>query len=165
MSNEPDQTHNASEVPTVDAASVLIGSEMEPPGSRTPEYLSRVGYKQRPRSNEPREFLAELVRGVSWTLSYLNQAVVFQKGRQVPVSASEKTRLEEEGVDLVTFNEPFGGRVQRTVPKFIFYDFTTRKKLPPKQYADVQLDAAPVADAFAAAQHEAEMVGMAEAAD
>lgn len=145
----------ADEIPTIDGREVLIGSELaEPVGSRLPQSLRRDG-RQNPRPHGDRSFQAELVRGVSFTISYAGGSLVLEKGKQVPVNETEFAHLSQ-AVDRIDFSDG-EGRVQRSIRKFRFFD-ADGEPLVLEPIPDEHLDQAPV-DMFERAAHEKRFEG------
>ena len=102
--------------PTPQAAVSAVPDEG--PGFRVPEYWRRLG-RGKPRPKAPLDHAAMLVRGISYTMSYSDGPVVFQKGERVPCTEGEYQYLAE-AVDRVDFNDGTS-RILRSIRKFRFF--------------------------------------------
>ncbi len=91
---------------------------MDPVGMRTPESWRRRSGLARPVG--PLDWVAVLVRGVSYTVSYVNGPLRFLKGEPVRINASELERLQL-AVDHIDFEDVGTGvRIRRSIRKFSF---------------------------------------------
>ncbi len=89
---------------------------MDPVGMRTPESWRRRSGLARPVG--PLDWTATLVRGVSYTIGYINGPLRFLKGEPVRINASELERLQG-AVDYIDFDDVGAGtRIRRGIRKF-----------------------------------------------
>lgn len=93
---------------------------LEPPGYRTPPGWNRRDVNPRPAGELNRT--AELVRGVSYTISYSTGPVVFPYGVAVAINESEFQRLSA-AVDKIDFQDP--GKSACTVRSIMKFRFQT----------------------------------------
>ena len=113
------RTAPAAEQPTPQsAAPVPAPAIVDPAGMRTP-----VGWNPRdrnPRPAGPRDRLAVLVRGNTYTFSYSDGPLVLAYGKAVAINQVEFDRLRE-AVDKIDFQDPGKGtRTVRSIRKFRF---------------------------------------------
>ena len=116
----PKKSNNTAETTGEDlplATETLVGSELsEPPGHRVPDNLVRLG---NPKTRPPGECLyrATLVRGLTYTLSYL-VPLVFERGKPVEITQAEFEHLQGACDELTFFDG--ARRWRRRVRKFSF---------------------------------------------
>ncbi len=85
------------------------------------------------RDGDPKIYLAELRRGISYRLEQSPATLVFEFGIKVPVSAKEMTYLQHEAVDRIEYQDlgPDGlGHTSKLVQKFRFFDAESGEQLP-----------------------------------
>ncbi len=84
------------------------------------------------RDNDPRIYLAELRRGISYRLEQSPSTLIFEFAVRVPISAKEYAYLSRTATDPLEFNDdgPDGGRAVKLVQKFWFYERASGDRLP-----------------------------------
>ena len=107
------------EQPAAQAAPAPAPAALERPGLRTlPEWNSP---DRSPRPTGELTRTATLVRGISFTLSYSNGAIILRAGKATLINDIEFERLIEQ-VDRVDFPDPANNvRVERRIRKFVFH--------------------------------------------
>ena len=131
------RTAPAAEAPAAQVAPVPAPAVMaEAPGFRTPPGWSPRDKNPRPQGELTR--LAELCRGVSWTISYSDAPLVFRHGERVAINESEFAKLVT-AIDKIDFSDPGTGlRVQRSIRKFRMFDSATGNEIQMEPLPDVE---------------------------
>ena len=122
--------------PAAQVAPAPAAVALEAPGLRTAPGWSPRDRNPRPAGELTR--LAELCRGVSWTISYSDAPLVFRHGERVAINESEFAKLAT-AIDKIDFGDPGTGlRVQRSIRKFRFFDSATGDEIEMEVLPDVQ---------------------------
>lgn len=117
MSISKDKTETG--LPLTETGSVdneRLAERSDEPGFRTG---SRVGHAA-PRPHGADEYLATLVRGISYRVVYAGRALVFERGKPTAINATEFERLRDVH-DRIDFHDG-DGRVLRHIRKLRFTD-------------------------------------------